>query len=207
MEEKFYITTAIPYANANPHMGHAYEAVLADTVARYKRMREAETFFLSGSAEHGEKIIRAAKKADMSPQSFADKNVKELLDLYKKLNISNDDFIRNSDKKRHWPGAQHLWAKLVQAGDIYKKAYKGLYCVGCEKFITEKDLVNGKCPDHDKEPETVEEKNYFFRLSKYQDKIISMLKNQDIAILPKHRVKELLSFAENGLEDISFSRP
>jgi methionyl-tRNA synthetase len=207
MKEKFYITTAIPYANAKPHMGHAYEVTLADVIARYKRLRGAQTFFLSGTAEHGEKIICAAADAGMGPQAFVDKNVEEFLDLYGKLNISNDDFIRNSDKKRHWPGAQYLWTKLVESGDIYKKAYKGLYCVGCEKFITEKELVDGKCPDHDKAPKEVEEENYFFRLSKYQDRIIEILKNGEIEILPSSRVNELLSFAKDGLEDISFSRP
>jgi len=207
MEEKFYITTAIPYANATPHMGHAYEAVLADVIARYKRLSGFDTFFLSGTAEHGEKILRAAKLAEVGPQAFVDKNVAKLLDLYKKLNISNDDFIRNSDKERHWPGAQHLWVKMDEAGDIYKKSYNGLYCVGCERFITDKELVNGKCPDHDKIPERVEEENYFFRLSKYQDRIIEILEGDEIEITPQSRKKELLTFVKDGLDDISFSRP
>jgi len=207
MSEKFYITTAIPYANAKPHIGHAYEALLADVIARYKRGRGMETFFLSGTAEHGEKILRAAKKEGLGPQAFVDKNVKEFLDLYKKINISNDSFSRNSDKKQHWPGAQKLWTKLVDSGDIYKKAYKGLYCVGCEKFITEKDLTDGKCPYHDKAPEEVEEENYFFKLSKYQDQLIEILESKEVEILPQQRVGELLVFMKNGLEDVSFSRP
>ena len=206
-KEKFYITTAIPYANAKPHIGHAYEALLADVMARYKRGSGADTFFLSGTAEHGEKIIRAAKKAGLGPQAFVDGNVSEFLELYKKLDISNDSFIRNSDKKQHWSGAQKLWTKLVESGDIYKKAYEGLYCVGCEKFVTEKDLVDGKCPYHDKAPEKVEEENYFFRLSKYQSKLIEILESGEIEILPQSRVNELLVFAKNGLDDVSFSRP
>lgn len=207
MAKKFYITTPIFYANAGPHIGNAYTIVLSDVIARYNRLRGREVFFLTGTAEHGEKIIRAAEEVDMGPQSFVDVNVKKFLDLYKKLNISNDEFIRNSDKKHHWPGANLLWNRMVKSGDIYKKAYKGLYCVGCEKFITKKELIDGKCPDHDKTPEEVEEENYFFRLSKYQQRIIELLENNGVGIIPQSRANELLSFAKDGLEDVSFSRP
>lgn len=207
MGEKFYITTPIFYANSNPHIGNAYSVVLSDIIARYQRMQDKDVFFLTGTAEHGEKIIRSAMAGGLGPQVFVDKNVKKFLELYEKLNISNDEFIRNSDKEKHWPGAKLLWERMVGAGDIYKKSYKGLYCVGCEKFITKKELAHGKCPDHDKEPEEVKEENYFFRLSKYQKEIIQILKDGVIEIFPHGRVNELLAFVKEGLEDISFSRP
>jgi len=206
MDKKFYITTSIAYANAKPHMGHAYEAVLTDIIARYKSMRGASTFFLTGMDEHGDKIIRASQKADMGPQAFVDVNAEKFKELFEKFNISYDYFVRTSDKEHHWPGAQALWKKLSEAGDIYKGVYKGLYCVGCEALITEKELVDGKCPHHDAVPEKVEEDNYFFRLSKYAEQIKEKIKFNELEIIPKSRKNEILSFLEDGLEDISFSR-
>lgn len=205
-KETYFVTSAIPYANAAPHIGHAYELVLADTLARYKRGCGVDTLFLTGTAEHGEKILRAAQKAGVSPKAFVDDNVAAFKDLYKKIGISNDLFIRNSDQKKHWPGAIKLWEKLLESKDIYKASYKGLYCVGCEKFITEKELVDGKCPDHDKAPESVEEENYFFRLSRYEDQVRELLENDTIKIRPAAHKRELLAFINEGLEDISFSR-
>ena len=203
----FYITTAIAYANAAPHMGYAYEVVLADILARYHRLRGEEVFLLTGTDEHGEKIIRSAKKAGMGPQAFVDGNVEKFTSLVEKLNISHSDFIRTSDKKKHWPGAQMLWTKLLAAGDIYKDTYKGLYCVGCEAFITEKDLIDGKCPNHNTPPETIEEENYFFRLSKYADRIRQSIERDEVEIIPMARKNEILSFLDEGLQDISISRP
>ena len=207
MDEKFYITTSIAYANAQPHMGHAYEAVLTDIIARYKSMRGVSTFFLTGMDEHGDKIVRASQKADMGPQAFVDANGEKFKELFKKFNISYDYFVRTSDKTHHWTGAQTLWGKLSDSGDIYKGVYKGLYCVGCEAFVTEKELVDGKCPHHDAAPEKVEEENYFFRLSKYTEQLKEKITSGELSIIPISRKNEILSFLEGGLEDISFSRP
>src|SRR4030042_1222789 len=139
-KEKFYITTAIDYVNADPHLGHALEKIQADVIARYQRLLGKDVFFLTGTDEHGEKIVRAAEKAGKSLEEFTDNISSKFKDLAKVLNISNDDFIRTTDKERHWPTVQKTWKKLADKGDIYKKKYKGLYCVGCESFVKEKDL-------------------------------------------------------------------
>jgi len=206
-KNNFYITTPIYYSNAAPHIGHAYATTISDVIARFQRIQNRKVFFLTGTADHGEKIIRSATEAGEAPQEFTDKNVEKFKSLYKKLNISNDHFIRNSDRENHWPGAVALWERLVESGDIYEGVYKGLYCVGCESFKTEKDLVDGKCPDHDKEPEHIEQENYFFRLSKYSKDIKRILEEDEITILPASRKHELLSFVNEGLQDVSFSRP
>lgn len=205
--EKFYLTTAIHYANAAPHLGHAYEEVLADIIARYKRGGGHDTWFLTGMDEHGSKILRSAKDKGMGPQAFVDENTKKFKSLFKELSVSYDDFIRTSDKKKHWPGAQALWKAIDDKGDIYKKKYSGLYCVGCEEFKTEKDLADGKCPAHGKIPEKIEEENYFFKLSKYADLVKEKIVSGELEILPIGRKNEILSFIEGGLEDVSFSRP
>ncbi len=204
---KFYITTPIYYANAKPHLGHAYATVITDIFARYRRAQGDNTFFLTGTADHGEKIVRAATAVGMGPQAFVDQNAEKFKTLYKKLDISNDYFIRNSDKENHWPGAQALWNKIEAVGDLYQGTYKGLYCIGCESFKTEKDLTGGKCPDHNTACEEIEEENYFFRLSKYADRIKSIIENNEIEIIPASRKQELLNFINDGLQDLSFSRP
>jgi len=206
-KQKFYITTAIDYVNAKPHIGHALEKVQADVLARYHRIKGDEVWFLTGTDEHGAKIVRAAEAAGKAPKDFADEISEKFRELKKALNLSWDDFIRTSNQKRHWSGAQKLWAKLADAGDLYKKQYRGLYCVGHEAFVTEKDLVDGKCRDHQKEPEVVEEENYFFRLSKYAKKIETQIKNKELRIVPEARQNEILSLISQGLEDVSFSRP
>ncbi len=203
----FYITTPIYYANAKPHLGHAYATVIVDIFARYRRTQGDNTFFLTGTADHGEKIVRSATAVGMAPQAFVDQNVEKFKNLYKKLDVSNDYFIRNSDKEHHWPGAQALWNKIEAVGDLYQGTYKGLYCVGCESFKTEKDLTLGKCPDHNTACEEIEEENYFFRLSKYADKVKSIIENNEIEIVPASRKQELLNFINDGLLDMSFSRP
>ncbi|TSC54636.1 MAG: methionyl-tRNA synthetase [Parcubacteria group bacterium LiPW_30] len=203
----FYLTTSIAYTNAKPHVGHAYEAVLADIIARDKRATGQEVFFLTGTDEHGSKILRKAKEEGMSAQAFVNQISEFFKVLYGKLLISNDDFIRTSDKEKHWPGAQKLWEKLVASGDLYKKNYKGFYCVGCEGFITEKELVNGLCVLHGKAPEVVEEENYFFRLSKYAKILEEKILSNELTVLPEVRKNEIISFIQEGLEDISFSRP
>lgn len=206
---KFYITTAIDYTNASPHLGHALEKVQADAIARYQRILLSgdNVHFLTGTDEHGIKIVRSAEVAGKDVRNFADENFSKFKKLANDLDISNDDFIRTSDKERHWPGAQLLWKKLEEAGDIYKSKYKGYYCVGCEAYVTERDLVGGKCPAHNQEPEAIEEENYFFRLSKYADKIESIIKNEELKIFPESRKNEVLAMIGKGIEDISFSRP
>jgi methionyl-tRNA synthetase len=204
--KKFYITTSIIYVNAFPHIGFALELVQADALARYHRILGDDVFFLTGTDEHGTKIVQAAKKSGEKPKNFVDKISNKVKKLTKVLNVSNDDFIRTTDKKRHWPAVEKVWLKLKKNGDIYKKKYKGLYCVGCEAFVQKKDLAGGKCPFHQKEPEIVEEENYFFRLSKYAAKIEKILKKDEIKIIPEARKNEILSFIRQGIEDISCSR-
>lgn len=207
MKEKFYITTSIAYANGEPHIGFALEVIQADVIARYRRIQGRDVFFLSGTDEHGAKVSRAASSAKMSVREFVDGISGKFNKLLSELNISNNDFIRTSDEKRHFPGVSEIWKRLERSGDIYKASYKGLYCVGHEAFITEKDLVDGKCQDHAKEPEVIEEENYFFRLSRYGDKIKQTISSGELKIFPESRKNEILSFLGKGLEDVSFSRP
>lgn len=207
MSNKYYITTAIDYVNAKPHIGHALEKIQADVLARYHRIKGDDVWFLTGTDEHGAKIARAAESAGKNEKDFVDENAEKFKGLKKTLNLSWDDFIRTSDQKRHWFGVQKLWQKLQESGDLYKKKYRGFYCVGHEAFVTEKDLVEGKCRDHQKEPEVVEEENYFFRLSRYSKEIESKIKNNELRIIPETRKNEILSLIESGLEDVSFSRP
>ncbi len=205
--KKFYVTTSIAYTNASPHIGYALEVIQADVIARYHRLLGEDVFFLTGTDEHGKKVAEAAAAAGKSPKEFTDLLAKKFKKLTKILNISNDNFIRTSDRKKHWPSVEKVWLALKKNGDIYKKKYKGLYCVGCEAFITKKDLKNGRCGIHQEEPELVEEENYFFRLSKYSSKIEGIIKRDKIKIVPESRKNEMLSFVKHGLEDISFSRP
>jgi len=205
--ENRYITTSIAYINAKPHVGFALELVQADVLARWYRFQGHPTWFLTGTDEHGSKIAQLAEKEGVSPADIADRNSALFANLKNVLNISNDDFIRTSDKSRHWVGAQALWQKLTAAGDIYKDKYIGLYCVGCEAFITEKDLTDDKCPYHQTEPERIEEENYFFRLSKYAHQITQAIESKKLEIIPEGRAKEILNVIKSGLTDISFSRP
>ncbi len=205
--KKFYITTAIDYVNARPHIGHALEKIQADVLARYHRLKGDDVFFLTGTDEHGAKIARAAEEAGENPEEFTDTISQKFRGLKEILDLSWDDFIRTSDHARHWPGAQKVWAALLEKGDLYKKNYRGLYCVGHEAFVTEKDLVGGVCRDHQKAPEVIEEENYFFRLSKYGPDIEKAITSDELKIVPATRKKEILSFIRAGLEDVSFSRP
>ncbi len=205
-KKKFYIPTSIVYVNRKPHIGFALEIIQADVLARYHRLLGEEVLFLTGTDENGMKNVQAAKEAGKTPEDFTEEISKRVRDLTKILNLSNDDFIRTTDKKRHWPTVERVWLKLKENGDIYKKKYKGLYCVGCEAFIKEKDLVDGKCPIHEKAPEIIEEENYFFRLSKYQKQLKKIIEAEMIKIVPETRKNELLSFINQGLEDASCSR-
>jgi len=207
MKNKFYITTAIAYVNASPHMGHALELALTDAIARYRRLKGEDVFFLTGTDEHGVKIFNAAKKAGMETQDFVDMNAGIFMDLKESLGLSNDDFIRTTDRKRHWPACQKLWQKLADSGDLYEKEYEGRYCEGCEAFLLPRDLVSGNCPIHLKPPALIKEKNWFFRLSKYSAKILELIESDILKILPEQRKNEILGIVRDGLTDVSFSRP
>lgn len=206
-KKKIYITTSIAYTNSAPHLGFALELIQADTLARYHQLLGKEVYFLTGTDEHGAKISRAAKEAGKSPKEFTDEISSQFRSLTKILHLSNNDFIRTTDQKRHWPIVKKVWLKLKEKGDIYKKDYQGFYCLGCEAFITKKDLLNEKCAIHQTKPALVREENYFFRLSKYQKRLKELIKKNKVYIVPKSRKNEMLSFVEQGLEDISFSRP
>lgn len=206
MNKKFFLTTAIPYVNANPHCGHALEYVMADVIHRYHEIMGDEVFFASGADENALKNVQAAEKVGMAPATFLDKYANLFQDFYKLLEVGLDEFRRGTDQVHHWPGVQELWKLADKNGDIYKKKYRGLYCIGCESFKTEGDLVDGKCPDHNKKPEIVEEENYFFRLSKYQEKLIKLIESKELKIVPEKRKNEILSFIKSGLEDFSVSR-
>ena len=205
MPPKYYLTTAIPYANDNPHIGHAILFLYADVMARFQRLLGKDVYFLIGTDEHGQKIFRAAKEHEMPVEELAAEKSAVFQNLADQWNITNDDFIRTTEK-RHMDAAQKFWQAAEASGDIYKKKYSGLYCVGCESFKTERDLVDGKCPDHQKEPERLEEENYFFRLSKYQEPLELLFEQHPEFVYPQNRYNEMLNILKNGLEDISISR-
>lgn len=209
--QKLYITTAIAYPNAKPHIGFAMELIQADCLARYYRMKlgEENVYFLTGTDEHGMKIYQTALENKKTAQEWVDFYAKFFQDLTFSLNISNNDFIRTTED-RHKRGASKLWKALVKSGDIYKDKYSGLYCVGCESYILEKDLADGKCPDHLKEPQKFEEENYFFKYTKYIPKVINLIEKDELKIAPgarKNEILNLLKDAEKEGRDVSFSRP
>src|SRR3989304_2234779 len=206
VKKKFYLTTAIPYVNAKPHAGHALEYVIADAIHRFRELHGEKVRIVSGADENALKNVQAAEGAGVPVQKFLDKNSKIFEEFYKILGVELDEFRRGTDKKLHWPGVQNFWKLVDKGGDIYKKKYKGLYCVGCEEFKTEKDLVDEKCPIHDKKPEIVEEENYFFKLSKYQNKLLQLIESDTYKIYPSKRKNEVLSFIKSGLTDFSISR-
>src|SRR3989338_6753409 len=173
--KKFYLTTAIPYVNGLPHVGHSLEYFQADTVRRYYQLKSYDTLLLSGADENALKNVQASEKEGLPIQQFLDINSKIWAETYEFLGVHLDIFQRGSDEKKHWPGVQKLWNLCLAAGDIYTKEYEGLYCVGCESFKVEKELVDGLCPDHQKKPEVVKEKNYFFRLAKYQKQLLNLI--------------------------------
>lgn len=203
----FYITTPIFYPNGDLHIGHAYVTTICDILARIARINDIPTYFLTGADENSLKIENKAKELNMNVTEFLNTQAKRTQVLFEELNISYDQYIRTTDKNIHHPGAVAVWNKLVEKGDIYEHQYKGYYCIGCESFKTEKDLIDGLCPDHGTVPEIIEEKNYFFKLSKYADQIKDIIENNTIKIFPEARKNEILSFIEQGVEDISFSRP
>ncbi len=201
------IATAIPYMNAGPHMGHAMEFIIADVIARYNRSRGNDTFFLTGADEHGSKIYNKAKELGKGTQDMLDEHVELFDTLHTALHTTPNDFIRTTDRVRHWPTAQSIWKKLSDKWDIYKKAYSGLYCEGCEVFYQEKDLdLKGECPIHHNKPVLLEEENYFFKLSRYEGQLRELITNDTVKITPDFRKNEILSFLSEGLNDVSFSR-
>lgn len=204
MAQKFFITTAIPYVNGDPHLGHALEYIQADVVARAQRLLGNDVFFLNGADENSLKNVQAAEAEGLTTQALCDRNAQKFIDLNAALNISLDQFIRTSSPQHH-QGAQALW-RACKPEDIYKKIYAGYYCVGCESFYAVADLVDGKCPEHLTVPEFIEEENYFFRLSNYQQKLQRLLESGEIQIIPKFRKNEMMAFISRGLEDFSISR-
>jgi len=205
---KFYLTSAIPYVNAKPHIGHAQEFVYADTVRRYHKMIGDNVLYLCGADENALKIFQAAEKANQTPQEFTNTHNKEFLDVAEKLDVEFDVWQRGSDSTHHFPSSQKLWELCEKNGDIYKKSYTGLYCVGCEQFYEVSELnENGECFEHPgRKLDTVSEENYFFRLSKYQSFLEELLQHDTLKITPAIRKNEALAFVKKGLEDFSISR-
>jgi methionyl-tRNA synthetase len=206
MPKSFYITTPIYYVNASPHIGHAYTTIVADALARYHRMAGEDTFFVTGTDEHGDKIAEAAQKAGITPKEYADKISAQFRNLWPELSITNDYFIRTTDTN-HIETVRNILQKVYDTGDIYFGQYEGYYCVGCERFYMEKELVEGKCPDHQTKPEYRKESNYFFRMSKYQDWLINYIKENPDFIRPERYKNEVLAFLRDPLEDLCISRP
>lgn len=206
MDNHFYVTAAIPYVNAKPHLGHVLEWFQADTIARYQRLCGKDVAFTCGTDENSLKNVQAAEKAGKAPQAWLDEYAHHFKRSFEFFNISLTHFRRGSDQQKHWPGVQALWQRCAEAGDIYQKKYDGLYCVGCEAFYTEDELQDGLCPEHLKPPERVSETNYFFRLSKYQEQIRSAIESNTLAVIDERYKKEMLGFVNQGLEDFSVSR-
>ncbi len=206
MEAKtYYITTAIDYVNASPHIGHAYEKILADALARFHRLAGDDVYFLTGTDEHGQKNATSAQAVGKDVRLFVDENAARFRELARLLHLSIDDFIRTTES-RHARGVKVIWERVAAAGDFYKKNYNALYCVGHEAFVTKSDLVDGKCPDHGTEPIVIEEENYFFRLSKYRQALRKLFEGRPEFVLPHSRWVEMLNLID-ALEDISVSRP
>jgi methionyl-tRNA synthetase len=203
---KFFLTTAIDYVNSRPHLGTAYEKVTADVIARYKRLAGYDTYFLMGNDEHSQNVFKKAQEQGKDPLAYCDDMERVFRDVWKTLDVSYDDFIRTSDRKRHFPAVQKLAQACYDAGDIYEGTYEGWYCEGCEAFKPEKDLVDGNCPIHHTKPQFIKEKNWFFRLSKYQKPLLDLYARQPSFIEPEIRRNEILRLVEGGLEDISMSR-
>ncbi len=203
---RHYITTAIDYPNANPHMGHVLEKVLADVIARWFRLKGEEVRFQIGTDEHGIKIQQTAEKEGLTPRQLVDRNVPFFQELYAKLGISADVFVRTTDQEKHWPTVMALWKKLRDKGMLEKRTYTGLYCSGCERFLTKRDLVEGVCDIHKRAPEEVKEENWFFKLSEETAWLKNLLETT-YRIIPDSRRHETMTLIEQGLEDVSFSRP
>jgi methionyl-tRNA synthetase len=202
----FYLTTPIYYVNDRPHLGHAYTTIVADTMTRYRRLAGDDAWLLTGTDEHGEKIAQAAAKAGMTPQAMADQNSAAFRETWRALGIEYSDYIRTTEE-RHGKVVQAVLQKLWDAGEIYLGTYGGHYCFGCERFYTEKEIVDGKCPDHRRPLEWIEEQNYFFKMSKYQPWLIEYVESHPDFIRPERYRNEVLGFLRDPLQDLSISRP
>ena len=206
MEKKtFYITTPIYYPSGKPHIGHSYTTVASDAIARYKRMQGCDVMFLTGTDEHGQKIEQKAAAAGITPKEYVDGTTKVFKDLWKLLDVSNDRFIRTTDEF-HVKGIQKIFRELFDKGEIYKGKYEGWYCTDCESFWTETQLKDGKCPDCGREVKWAEEEAYFFKLSKYADRLLQLYKDQPNFIQPESRKNEMIGFINQGLQDLCVSR-
>jgi methionyl-tRNA synthetase len=206
MPKHYFVTTSIAYVNSVPHVGFAMELVQADVLARYHRLKGEQVFFETGTDEHGIKVYRTAAEKGVTPQELTDSNSSQFSELTRAIHASNDFFVRTTSPD-HKRGAQKLWEKMAAQGDIYRATYEGLYCVGCEAYILQKDLVDGLCAIHKKAPEFLKEENYFFRLSKYSSKIRQLIESDTLKIVPEARKNEMLNIIGEGLPDVSFSRP
>jgi methionyl-tRNA synthetase len=203
---RFYITTAIPYVNGDPHVGYALELVQADALARHRRARGDDVRFLSGTDDNALKNVDAAVAAGLPVAEFVASRAERFAALRGPLQLSNDDFIRTSTDPRHRPGVERLWRACAEAGDLYERDYEGLYCTGCEAFVALDELADGRCAEHDETPEPIAERNWFFRLSRYERALLELIERDRLRIEPEHRRKEVLAFLEGGLSDFSVSR-
>jgi methionyl-tRNA synthetase len=202
----YFLTTAIDYVNSRPHLGTAYEKITADVIARYHRLKGDDTWFLMGNDEHSQNVFKRAQEQGKDPLAYCDEMERVFREVWARLDVSFDDFIRTTDRRRHFPAVQRLAQACLDRGDIYEGFYEGHYCVGCEEFKPEKDLVDGLCPIHKTKPEWIREKNWFFRLSKYQQPLLDHYAAHPSFIEPESRRNEILRLVEGGLEDISMSR-
>src|SRR3989344_947062 len=205
MKNKFYVTTPIYYPNDVPHIGHAYTTIAADIISRWHKIKGDNVFFLTGTDEHGKKIENAAKKQGKNPKEFVDVLVPKFKEAWKKLNIEYDRFIRTTDTD-HEKIVSEILKKVYEKEDIYKGEYFGLYCIGCEAYYTEKDLIDGCCPIHKTKTEVIKEESYFFKLSKYQGKLLDFYKKNPEFISPPYRKQEVINRVKEGLNDLSISR-
>src|SRR3989344_2543702 len=199
-----YLTTTLPYVNADPHVGHALEFVQADFLARLWRAQGEDVFFSTGTDEHGQKIFEAAQKAGQEVTAYVDHYAAEFQKLQEVLDLDNPTFIRTTDPK-HVKAAEEMWRRCEARGDIYQKEYEGLYCAGHEAFMNTKDLVDGKCPEHGAAPQVLREKNYFFRFKNYEQYLLEYLEKPGV-VVPEWRRQEAVNFVKGGLEDFSISR-
>ncbi|MCK2236457.1 MULTISPECIES: methionine--tRNA ligase [unclassified Crossiella] len=203
---RYNVMTSIPYVNGKPHVGHALELIQADVLARHRRQRGDEVRAQTGTDDNALKNVQAAEVEGITPAEYVERVAQNFLKLGEALELSFDDFIKTSSDPRHKPGVDKLWELCAKQGDFYRKSYTGLYCIGCELFYTEAELVDGKCPEHGTVPEEIEENNWFFRLSRYQDQLIELISTDKLRVEPPHRKREVLAFIESGLEDFSCSR-